>query len=37
MGENKLNLSGSGEIQMAGFCECGNGHLVSKKFCEFID
>ena len=36
-GVHGLDWSGSGKGQMAGTCECGNEHLGSIKFGEFLD
>jgi hypothetical protein len=35
--EHRLDLSGSGQGQMAGCCECGNEPSVSMKSGKFID
>jgi hypothetical protein len=34
---HELNRSGSGQVQVAGFCECGNEPAVSIKCGEFLD
>ena len=34
---NGLDRAGSGEVQVVGTCECGNGSLGSIKCGEFLD